>query len=123
MKWILALVAVFGAFLAAGLFGSAVTHLLGYWGLPGAGFCAAGAVVLVTYLVVPRHKWPSAVASLFLGAAVAWYFLEPSWYPESYGDRGGAYEPTHLPLLATYTGGILGLLVAAFLMQRARAKA
>jgi hypothetical protein len=112
LKWTLAILAVLGGFTLAGTLGSFATDLAGFWHLPGAGFSAAFAVVVVAYLAAPSHKLLSATVALFLGAIAAWLVLEPSWYPESYGDRG-AYEPTHLPIIVTYAGGVLGLIVAA----------
>jgi hypothetical protein len=119
MKWALAILAVLGGFLLAGISGKVLTELAGFWGLPGAGFSAAFAVVLVTYLAAPSHKLLSSAIALILGAVAAWLVLEPSFYPESYGEQG-AYQPTHLPIIATYVGGILGSIVAAALMRWTR---
>jgi len=109
-QWILAALAIFGAFIAAGICGSIATDLLGLWNRPGAGFCAASAVVVSTYVAVPHHRSLLACCAFGLGAAVAWVLLEPSWYPENYGAQG--YEPTHLPIIATYVSGLLGLAAA-----------
>lgn len=108
-QWILAVLAVAGAFFLAGIGGSAATDMLGYWHLPGAGFCAALAVVLTTYFAAPSHKLVLAGCAFLAGALVAWRFLEPSWYPENYEKL--AYKDTHLPLIATYVGGVIGLVV------------
>ena len=116
LKWALALLAVLGGFLLAGISGSLLTEFAGFWDLPGAGFSAAFAVVVVAYLAAPSHKLLISVIALVLGAVAAWFVLEPSFYPESYGERG-AYLPTHLPIIATYIGGILGLIVAAALRR------
>jgi hypothetical protein len=114
LRWALAFLAVSGAFVVAGMISGLATELAGFWQLPGAGFGAAFAVVVVAYLAAPKHKLRTATVALTLGAIAAWLLLEPSFYPESYGDRG-AYEPTHLPIIATYFGGLLGLLVATLL--------
>ncbi|MCD9088643.1 hypothetical protein [Stenotrophomonas sp. SY1] len=114
LRWALAFFAVLGGFSVAGVLGSLATGFAGFWHLPGAGFSAALAVVVVAYLAAPSHKLRAAIAALVFGAIAAWLLLEPSFYPENYGDRG-AYEPTHLPIIATYTGGLLGLLVAAII--------
>jgi hypothetical protein len=116
-RWILLILAVFGSFFIAGIAGSIVSDMLGYWDTPGAGFCAALAVVLTTYLVAPDRKFVSACRAFAIGAVVAWFFLEPSWYPEHYLQR--AYEPTHLPLIVTYLGGAIGLAIASILRRRA----
>ena len=120
-EWSLASLAIFGAFFIAGLTGSFITDYLGLWHLPGAGFAAALAVVLTTYFASPSHKFRSSCIALLVGAVVAWIFIEPSWYPDTrrYGDL--AYQPTHLPFVATLTGGILGLLVAFLLRSRTAA--
>ena len=116
LRWAMALLAVFGGFAVAGILGGLATDIAGFWHLPGAGFSAAFAVVVVAFLAAPSHKLRTATFALILGAVVAWLPLEPSYYPESYGDRG-AYEPTHLPIVATYIGGLLGLL-ASVLIRR-----
>lgn len=115
-RWILPILAVFGSFFIAGIAGSIVSDMLGYWDTPGAGFCAAFAVVLTTYFAAPDRKFVNACLAFALGAVAAWFFLEPSWYPEHYRQR--AYEPTHLPLFITYLGGAIGLAIAAILRRR-----
>jgi hypothetical protein len=117
-EWIVGAFAVCGAFFIAGLGGSIASDMLGFWHLPGSGFSAALAVVLCTYFAAPSHKFTCACLALAAGAAVAWRLLEPSWYPENYNDLG--YQPTHLPVLATYIGGAIGLLVAGLLAYRAK---
>lgn len=117
LKWTLAALGVFAAFIAGYLVGVFVDGYLHYWGLPWSGFCAAFSIVLASYLAAPSHKRAAARIILIIGAGAAWYLLEPSWYPEYYGNK--AYQPTHLPLLATYIGGILGLVIAE-LFQRGR---
>jgi hypothetical protein len=119
LKWVLAILAVVGGFFVAGIAGGVATDFAGFWLLPGAGFSAAFAVVIVAYLAAPSHRVLSSIVALVIVAAVAWYFLEPSFTPESYGENG-AYQPTHLPIIATYLGGILGLVVAAGLGRFAR---
>ena len=114
LRWALALLAVLGGFFLAGISGSIAADLAGFWHLLGAGFSAAVAVVVVAYLAAPNHKMLSSIIALLLGAAAAWFVLEPSFYPESYGERG-AYQPTHLPIIVTYLGGVLGLVIAAAL--------
>ena len=115
--WFLAALAVLGAFLVAGIAGSAATGALGFWHLPGAGFSAALAVVLSAYLALPSRRFFYACCAFAIGAILAWMLLEPSWYPESYG--ASAYQPTHLPVIATYLGGLVGLAIAGVLSVRA----
>lgn len=110
-KWLRWALFVGGSFLVAGAAGGFAAWCLHLWLLPVAGFCAAAAVVVAGYLAAPAFKLPISGVVFVLGAVAAWVILEPSWLPESYGDR--AYQPTHLPVLATYCGGILGLLAAA----------
>lgn len=117
-KWFIALLAVAGAFLISGLIGSFVADFLWAWSLLGAGFFAAFSLVCVAYLAAPDHKLIFSVMNFVLGAVVSWLFLEPSWYPESHATM--AYHPTHLPLVITYLGGVLGLLFVALLNRRAK---
>ncbi|MFN0196903.1 MAG: hypothetical protein ACKVT0_09155 [Planctomycetaceae bacterium] len=111
LRWFFAVLAVMGGFFVAGISGGIAADLVGFWAVPGAGFSAAFAVVILTYLTVPNYKFLSACVALVIGAIAAWPILEPSFFPESYGERG-AYQPTHLPIIITYAGGILGLLTA-----------
>jgi hypothetical protein len=117
-QWSLAILAVVGAFFIAGVSGSLATDALGFWHLPGAGFCAAFAVVVTTYFAAPSHKIPFSSGAFVVGAIAAWVLLEPSSYPEMqrYGDL--AYQPTHLPVVATYIGGIVGLALIGILRLR-----
>ncbi len=114
LRWALALLLVFCGFVVTGMLGGLIAGFVGLWHLPGAGFSAAFAVVIAAYLAAPSHKLGSAFTALILGAIAAWLLLEPSFYPESYGDRD-AYQPTHLPIIATYIGGLLGLLAAVLI--------
>jgi hypothetical protein len=115
-NWTLAVLATLGAFFFAGIAGALATNAVGFWEIPGAGFCAALAVVVTAYLAAPTHGFLCALCTLAIGMVVAWLLLEPSFYPESY--RARAYEPTHVPVIATYLGGVIGLLAAAVLRRR-----
>ena len=70
-QWILAFLAVAGAFFLAGLGGSVAADLLGFWHIPGAGFCSALAVVLATYVAAPSSS--SRSAALPLWRALYWH--------------------------------------------------
>lgn len=116
-KWMWWPFFVGGSFLVGGAAGGFAAWCLRIWLLPAAGFCAAAAVVVVGYLAASTYRLQAGCVVSVVGAIAAWVILEPSWLPESYGDR--AYQPTHLPIMATYCGGVLGLLVAT-LLGRAR---
>lgn len=117
-QWTLAVLAVLGAFFIAGIAGSLATDAMGFWHLPGAGFFAALAVVVTTYFAAPSRKVLFSGGAFVVGAIAAWALLEPSSYPETqrYGEL--AYQPTHLPALATYIGGIIGLAIVGILRLR-----
>jgi hypothetical protein len=117
-QWILAFFAVAGAFFLAGFGGSAVADVFGFWHIPSAGFCAAFAVVVASYASAPSFKFTLSCLAFVAGAVVAWMLLEPSWYPDMKRYGSLAYEPTHLPIIATYAGGITGLLLVATLRWR-----
>ena len=120
-RWFLAFLAVAGAFLIAGVTGSIVTDLAGLWHLPGAGFSAALAVVVTTYVAAPSRKFQASCLALVVGALAAWFLLDSSWYPDTDRYDGLAYQTTHLPFIATFSGGLLGLLFVALLRARPRA--
>lgn len=78
-------------FVAAGIAGEIIASAVGLWGDPVAG----------------------ATGALILGAALAWELLDsPSYYPDGFGAR--SYQETYLPVIATYVGGLAGLLVCAY---------
>ena len=79
------------------------------------------AVVLATYLSAPYRKFQAACVALLAGSITAWIVLEPSWYPDSEQYHPLAYQPTHLPLIATLAGGLVGLVLVAVLWYRTRA--
>ncbi len=120
-RWVLAFFAVAGAFFIAGITGSIITDLAGYWHLPGAGFAAALAVVVTTYIAAPSRKFQAACLALVVGAFTAWFLLDSSWYPETDRYDGLAYQSTRLPFIATFSGGVFGLLLVALIRSRARA--
>ena len=120
-RWSLAFFAVAGAFFIAGVAGAIVSDVAGFWYRPGAGFAAALAVVVTTYVSAPTRKFQLSCIALAVGAITAWLILEPSWYPDSERYHPLAYQPTHLPFIATFAGGVLGLLLVAVLRSRTRA--
>ncbi|MFL6587833.1 MAG: hypothetical protein ACJ8GV_13245 [Luteimonas sp.] len=117
-QWGLAVLAVLGAFFVAGVAGSVASDLLGLWHLPGAGFVAAFAVVVTTYVAAPDRKVLLSCATFIVGAIAAWILLEPSWYPDTKRYGSLAYKDTHLPVIATYFGGLIGLAVVGILRTR-----
>jgi hypothetical protein len=120
LRWLLALLAVFGAFVAAVIAGSITAEMVGLWSQLGGGFCAALSAMLVSYFAAPTHKVPFTIGVFVLVIVSAWLLLEPSSNPERYD---AAYEPTHLPLIVTCAGGLLGLLAVAAHRIKARAGA
>lgn len=120
-QWIVAGLAVFGAFFLAAIAGAVVAEKLGVWHVPGAGFLAALAVVVTAYLAAPRRRTLSACAVFAIGALVAWSMLEPAFYPESERYGALAYQSTHLPVVAACAGGIVGLIVVGLLRRFAQA--
>jgi len=120
-QWTLSIFAVLGAFFVAGIAGSLATDLLGFWPLPGAGFSAALAVVVTTYFAVPSRRILFSWGVFVVGAIAAWVLLEPSFYPETRRYGALAYQATHLPVIATYVGGVIGLALVGILRLRPRA--
>ena len=108
-KWIICLFAVAGGFIACGIGGAVISSFLGLWELPTSGFCAAFAVVALSYVSAPAHNKAAAVISFAIGAVIAWKVLEPSFFPEAY--EGLAYQKTYIPIVSTLTGGLLALAI------------
>ena len=114
LRWFVMLTIVIFSFAAAIFLGALLASALGLWYRPTIGFVAAFTVVIAAYLSAPTHKLVSSAVAMLIGAVVAWLLVEPSYYPASYGEAL-AYEPTHLPIVITYVGGLFGLLVSALL--------
>ena len=110
--WAIAAFAVIGSFFISGILAAFAADAVGLWHLPIAGFSAAFAVVAVAYWAAPERKLLVAVLALMLGALVAWPLLGTQHYPEHYSG-GLAYQPTYLPLAATYLGGLLAYAIVA----------
>ncbi len=109
-KWTISLFSVFGAFFFGALAFSAVPDILGMWHLPAMGFGAAFMTVLISFISAPKFEYIYTTINLIIGAVIAWFLLEPSYYPESYGEDI-AYQQTHTPIIATYTGALIAYLV------------
>ena len=118
-RWILAPVLVLASLAAGGIAVGYVANLAGFWGIPGAAFGAAFFAVLAAYFFAPTHKLLSATIVLILGAIAAWQLLVPFNYIEVTADGASIFHPTHSPIIGTYIGGALGLLLAVYLRHRA----
>lgn len=107
-SWLVAGFSAFGAFVAFGLSGALIAVILGIWQEATAGFCAAFAVVAMTYISVPRFQKQAAVFIFILGCIAAWPIIGVTYYPRSYGYKN--FEPTHIPYAVTVIGGLASLL-------------
>jgi len=104
LRWTVLVPATATAFVAAGVAGSVLGSVLGVWGEPLIGAFTAGAFVAVPFWIAPSQRRLVATAALVVGAALAWRLVgPPSSYPEGYGEL--AYQPTYLPIVATYVAG------------------
>ena len=108
-RWVIAVLAVAGAFLVGGIGGAVASGAAGVWYMLGAGFLAALSVVSVAYIAAPAGKLQFSALCFALGVVSAWILVGNEYYPESYGER--AYQPTLLPFAATCIGGMLGLVI------------
>ena len=109
-KWATFLFAVIGAFFVCGIGGAVFASSLGLWDLPTAGFCAAFGVVSIAFVSAPAKRSEVSLTVFVAGALLAWFLIEPSWYPETYAEK--AYQLTHLPFLVTISGGLVALAIA-----------
>ena len=117
-EWVKAALATLGAFVAAGVAASIAAGMLDLWETPVAGFVAAFCVVLAAYVFAPAFKVSLASLTLVLGTAAAWRLIGHSDFPESYGDL--AYQPTEIPFIATFVGGVLAWILACLAERRRR---
>ena len=109
-SWLLASVKVFVAFVFFGVAGAFLASYTGVWDTPVAGFCAAFGVVVTAFLAAPQLKLATATASFIVGAAVAWWLVGDSFWPEGLPK---AYQPTNVPFYCTVAGGAFALLWCA----------
>ncbi len=115
VRWILAVFTIFGGFSLVGFLTILVAELSGLWTTPYGGFAAAMAAVVVTWLAVPRHREAATAVTLMLGVLGAWMLLRHETYPEGHPR---AYALTLIPLIATYAGAVVGLVVVFVLRRR-----
>ena len=92
-----------------------ITIVFKIWIDPTYGFIAAFCVVLSAYLIAPSAKKWIGIIAFLLGAIAAWFIVGESYYPENYANP---YQPTYLPLMVTYCGGLLGVIVCFFLDRK-----
>ena len=122
LRWTVLVPATATAFVAAGVVGSVLGSVLGVWGEPLIGALAAGVFVAVPFWIAPSQRRLVATAALAVGAALAWRLVgPPSSYPEGYGDL--AYQPTYLPIVATYVAGAVTWTGCALLARAGSRKA
>lgn len=105
-SFLITISAIAAAFFVSAIISFIIAHQLGVWDTLTAGIVAAPTVVVVAYLTTKDHKLAAAVITYVLGACVATYLLGRDSYPVSY-ER--AYQPTYIPLLATFASGALAL--------------
>jgi hypothetical protein len=108
-QWIISLFSIVGAFFLSGIGGAFIADAFNFWTLPISGFCAAFAVISVAYFAVPKLTSLILTGLFIAGSALAWLMLEPSYYPEHYSEL--AYQSTHIPFIATISGGAIALVI------------
>ena len=118
LQWIKFVFIILFVFFAGIFIGTFLSNLLGLWDEPYSGFLAAILVVGVGFKMAPIYKMQIATCILILGTLIAWQLLEPSSYPENYGNK--SYQLTHIPFLYTLLGGILGWLGCFIIILRIR---
>jgi hypothetical protein len=76
---------------------------------------AALAFVVAGEMIAPRARFVVALVLYAAGACLAWFVLNPWWFPEHHPR---AYQPSRVPLTLTLLGGLAGLLITFVLVQR-----
>ncbi len=115
-NWLLSIFSILGAFLAGGVIGSLAVEAIDIWHQPGMGFGAAFAVVIMAYISAPNYKIIFTSIIFAIGAIISWQIMEPSYLPESYKEL--AYQKTHIPIIATYTGAFTAYLICLVLAKK-----
>jgi len=104
----LSFVIVIISFLVSAIAAGILADLAGVWKKPIIGATAAFCVVISAYVTAPSHKQTASAVWLIVGMIAAWFLAGDSYYPEDYEQ---AYQPTIIPLFATYLSGIVALLI------------
>ncbi|PKI15952.1 hypothetical protein [Colwellia sp. 12G3] len=104
----LSCVIVIIAFLVSAIGAGLLADFFGVWKKPFIGASAAFFVVLSGYITAPSHKKTMSLVWFIVGAVSAWFLAGNSTYPEDYAQ---AYQPTLIPLTATYLSGLVALLI------------
>jgi hypothetical protein len=106
--FVISAVIVIITFLVSAITAGILADLAGVWKKPFIGSSAAFFVVLSGYATAPSHKQIASIIWLIIGAIAAWTLAGNSHYPEDYIQ---AYQPTLIPLFATYFSGLIALLI------------
>ncbi len=108
-SWPIAAFAVLGAFISCGLGGGVVAEILGVWPLPAMGFCAAFAVVALSYLSAPKFNHQITILIFLAGSLFAWLILKNIYHPEA--SEQLVPQNNYWPLISTVAGGFFALLI------------
>ena len=108
-RWFCLPPTVFAVFMFLGLALQFLNSVVHVWFEPTAGFILALVWVLSAQFIAPARKPIASVVAFAVGAMFAWKRIGYSWYPENHPK---AYQPTHIPILMTISGGLLGLAVS-----------
>jgi hypothetical protein len=106
--FVISAVIVIITFLVSAITAGILADLAGVWKKPFIGSSAAFFVVLSGYATAPSHKKIASIIWLIVGAIAAWVLAGNSYYPEDYTQ---AFQPTLIPLFATYSSGLIALLL------------
>ncbi len=108
-SWPIAAFAVLGAFISCGFGGGVVAEILGVWPLPAMGFCAAFAVVALSYLSAPKFNHQITILIFLAGSLFAWLILKNIYHPEP--SEHLVPQINYWPLISTVAGGFSALLI------------
>jgi hypothetical protein len=108
-SWSISAFAVFGAFILCGFGGAIISEALGFWPLPAMGFCAAFAVVALTYLSAPKCKYQAIVFVFIAGSLISWLILRDIYIPNP--NEQLVPQQSYLPFISTVTGGAIALAI------------
>ena len=105
----LSIIIVMISFLISAISAGILADLFSVWKKPIIGAAAAFCVVIAGYYSAPSYKFIACVVWLIIGAVAAWILAGDSYYPE---DHMHAYQLTMIPLLATYTSGLIAVIIS-----------
>ena len=111
LRWVLLPVVLIGALFVGVFSASTIEYNFSIWINYSAAFLIPTLGLYGVYIVAPKHKYRTAVATSVFGLALAVFVALPSFYPENHSNP---YQWTYVPFLIVCATTLLHLLILRF---------